>query len=253
SRCARRYSAAVTCVPEAYSPLSLLWRALLTEPRVSLENPTSGRPDAALASVTRQGFWVLVGLVSVSGLGFAFWILAAHLFPTEAVGVAGSLASLSTFGAAFAVLGLDAGLVRFAPHALHPRRLIPSAGVVGLFAAYTIPLFPVMLTGFVLLPRTWPGENPTGKPQALRDIAGLSVGNWLSAFGYAIPYLCGPALVLYFFDATTAAFFFIALQLGEILNYGSDALTKSLFAHGSREDRLAGALKAGVRNRILLV
>ena len=317
--------------------MSLLWRALLTEPRVSLENPTSGRPDAALASVTRQGFWVLVGLVSVSGLGFAFWILAAHLFPTEAVGVAGSLASLSTFGAAFAVLGLDAGLVRFAPHALHPRRLIrsvvvvtgllaggigvllplfilsmgavgsgarlpliglslaftigtvwtfvmngafiaarkaqiaaaelcaygllkivlllvlPAAGVVGLFAAYTIPLFPVMLTGFVLLPRTWPGENPTGKPQALRDIAGLSVGNWLSAFGYAIPYLCGPALVLYFFDATTAAFFFIALQLGEILNYGSDALTKSLFAHGSREDRLSGALKVGVRNRILFV
>src|SRR5205807_1641464 len=112
--------------------------------------------------------------------------------------------------------------------------VLPAAGVVGLFAAYTIPLFPVMLTGFVLLPRTWPGENPNGKPQALRDIAGLSVGNWLSAFGYAIPYLCGPALVLYFFDPTTAAFFFIALQLGEILNYGSDALTKSLFAHGSR-------------------
>src|SRR5207247_8370969 len=131
--------------------------------------------------------------------------------------------------------------------------VLPAAGVVGLFAAYTIPRFPVMLTGFALLPRTWPGENPNGKPQALRDIAGLSVGNWLSAFGYAIPYLCGPALVLYFFDPTTAAFFFIALQLGEILNYGSDALTKSLFAHGSREDRLAGALKAGVRKRVLLV
>src|SRR5207249_11471524 len=100
------------------------WSSDVCSSDLSLESPTSARPDAALASVTRQGFWVLVGLVSVSGLGFAFWILAAHLFPTEAVGVAGSLASLSTFGAAFAVLGLDAGLVRFAPHALHPRRLI---------------------------------------------------------------------------------------------------------------------------------
>ena len=305
--------------------------------RIVLGERRIGRPDVALSAVTRQGFWVFVGLVSVSALGFAFWILAARLFPTEAVGVAGSLVSLSTFGAAFAVLGLDAGLVRFAPHALHPRKLIrsvvvvtgllaggigvllplfllsmgtvgssarlpliglslaftvgtvwtfvmngafiaarkaqipaaelcaygllkivlllalPAAGVVGLFAAYTIPLLPVMLTSFVLLPRTWPGENPNGRPHALRDIAGLSAGNWLSAFGYAIPYLCGPALVLYFFDATTAAFFFIALQLGEILNYGSEALTKSLFAHGSREDRLARSLRAGVRNRILLV
>src|SRR5207247_9659939 len=57
--------------------------------------------------------------------------------------------------------------------------VLPAAGVVGLFAAYTIPLFPVMLTGFVLLPRTCPGENPTGTPHAIRDIAGLSVGNWL--------------------------------------------------------------------------
>src|SRR5207237_3399989 len=129
------------------------------------------------------------------------------------------------------------------------RLVLPAAGVVGLFAAYTIPPVPGMLTGSVLLPRTWPGENPTGKPHALRDIAGLSVGNWLSAFGYAIPYLCGPALVLYFFDATTAAFFFIALQLGEILNYGSDALTKSLFAHGSRADLLSGALQVARGNR----
>ncbi|TLZ90751.1 MAG: hypothetical protein E6J98_08320, partial [Methanobacteriota archaeon] len=73
------------------------------ERRVSLGKRTRGRSDAALDSVTRQGFWVLVGLVSVSGLGFAFWILAAHLFPAEAVGIAGSLVSLSTFGAAFAV------------------------------------------------------------------------------------------------------------------------------------------------------
>jgi O-antigen/teichoic acid export membrane protein len=294
--------------------------------------------DAALATVTRQGAWVLIGLVSAASLGFGFWAVAARLFASDAVGIAASLVSLSSFGAAFAILGLDAGLVRFAPRVRYPRKLIRtvllvtgllagavglvlplllltavhrlqvdvllpllglslaltvctvwswvmngaflaagkaqiastallghgllkllilvsivSAGVVGLFAAYTIPLLAVVLVTFLLLPRVWPVENPGGTSHSLREVASLSVGNWISNFGYSVPNLSGPALILIFFDAPTAAFFFIALQLADILNYASDSMARSLFAHGSREDRLMGSLASRVRTRILLI
>lgn len=293
--------------------------------------------DAALASVTQQGVWVLVGLTAAAGLGFGFWALAARLFPPETVGIAGSLISLSSFAAALAVLGLDAGLVRFAPRARHPRKLtrtilmvtgglslaigvvvppfvlgpanVPgglwapliglslalslwtvwsyvlngaflaagkarliavellasgvlkiaillafvSAGLVGLFAAYTLPVLLVVAVGFVALPRMFPAENPKGTAQSLREIGPLSAGNWIASFGYYLPNVAAPAIVLVFLGASTAAVFFIALQLAEILNFASESLARSLFAHGSREDRLARSLQARVRTRILLI
>jgi O-antigen/teichoic acid export membrane protein len=287
--------------------------------------------------VTRQGVWVLVGLVAVSVLGFGFWWLAARLFPHEDVGIVASLVSLSTFGAALGILGFDAGIMRFASRELYPRRLIRtillvtgllaagvglviplvvltinhvdsgllwpltglslaltvwtvwsfvtngaliaarkaqfaslqllvygvlkivllaafvSVGVVGLLAAYALPLLVPLLLGFLLIPRYWPAENPQGTAHSIREVAALSAGNWISYLGYSLPNLSGPALILTFFDASTAAYFFLAFQLAEILNYGADALSKSLLTHGSREDRLSHAITSRVRTRVFVI
>lgn len=308
----------------------------MSAPRRLFQSDGDGSSDAAMAFVTRQGAWFLLGLVAASGLGLLFWGLAARLFPKTDVGIAGSLVTLSFFGAGVAMFGFDAGLVRFAPQVRHPRTLIRtiliitgllagavglvlplfiltvgktdsgfwplvgltlaltvwntwsfvmngaflaagksfvsaaalvgagvfkialllavvSFGVVGLFGAYVLPLLAIVVAGALLIPRYWPAENVRGTAHSLREVAALSFGNWIAGFGYILPYLAGPAIVLIFYDASAAAFFFIALQLADILNYGSEALAKALFAHGAREDRLARSLVSRVRNLILVI
>lgn len=294
--------------------------------------------ETASAKVTRQGAWVLVGEIASSGLGFAFWALAARLFTAENVGIAASLVSLSSLATSIAILGLDNGLVRFATKVREPRRLIRqlvlitgslgavvgfglafsvltlgngalsdsllllvgmsviltvsqiwfqitdgaiiaagkgqmiayrsvaygglkiglvilflSAGAAGLFAAYTLPLFAVVMASLLLVPRLWPSENEAGSPHDLRQIATLSAGNWVSGFAYSLPSRLGPSLIFIFIDAPTVAFFFIALQLAEVLNYVSEAVAKSLFAHGSREDRLTHSLTSSMRGLLLFI
>lgn len=293
--------------------------------------------DTDSAKVTRQSAWVLVGEIANSGLGFAFWALAARLFTAENVGIAASLVSLSSLATSIAILGLDNGLVRFATRVRNPRRLIRqlvlitgalgalvgfglaffvltlgeiasadllllvgisviltvsqiwfqltdgailaarkgqllaaravaygalkiglvvavlSAGAVGLFAAYTLPLLAVVIGSFLLVPRLWPRENEAGTPHDLREIATLSAGNWVSGFAYSLPSRLGPSLIFIFIDAPTVAFFFIALQLAEVLNYVSEAVAKSLFAHGSREDRLTHSLTSSMRGLLLFI
>lgn len=128
-----------------------------------------------------------------------------------------------------------------------------SAGASGLFAAYTLPLLAVVLATFLLLRRLWPAENATGTPHGLREIATLSAGNWVSGFAYSLPNRLGPSLIWLFIDPQTVAFFFISLQLAEVLNYVSEAVAKSLFAHGSREDRLERSLTSSMRGLLLLI
>lgn len=295
------------------------------------------RVDEEHATVTRQGAWVLLGEIANSGLGFAFWALAAHLFSTRDLGIAASLVGLSSVATSIAILGLDNGLVRIATKVRAPRTLIRqvvlitgilgvpvglglalllprwadvtsaefallvplsvlltvslvwfqvgdgailaagrssflayrpvaygllkigllvslvSAGAVGLFAAYAVPLLLVVLVGFVILWRIWPRENPAGDPHRLREIASLSAGNWISGFAYSLPSRLGPSLLWLFLGPGSVAFFFISLQLAEVLNYVSEALAKSLFAHGSREDRLTRTLTTRIKGLLLLI
>jgi hypothetical protein len=128
-----------------------------------------------------------------------------------------------------------------------------SAGLVGLFAAYTIPMLLFVLIGFLLIVRYWPTENPQGTAHTLREVAALSMGNWIYYLGIATPNLSGPALVLTFFGGSTAFYFYLALQLSEILTYGAEALSKSLLTHGSWEDALTHSLTSRVWKRVLLV
>lgn len=135
--------------------------------------------------------------------------------------------------------------------------LIVSAGVAGLFAAYTVPLLLIVIASFLLVPRLWPKENVAGTPYRFREVASLSAGNWVSGFAYSLPNRLAPSLILIFLGPTagpsTVAFFFIALQLAEVLNYVSESVAKSLFAHGSRQDRLTHTVTSSVRGLLAIV
>src|SRR6266700_4065233 len=111
-----------------------------------MEPVLSTEPMSESAMVREQGGWVLAGAIASSTLGFGFWAVAARLFTSEAVGLAGSLVSLSSLATSIGILGLDNGLVRFAARVSRPRALmwelllvgVGLASIVGLALSVTV-------------------------------------------------------------------------------------------------------------------
>lgn len=297
----------------------------------------STEPMSESELVRRQGGWVFAGSIANSILGFAFWAAAAHIFKSEAVGIAGSLVSLSSLATSIGILGLDNGFVRFATRVNRPRRLmwevilvagslslvagavlstavldlskaagsqvvalilltvilttsqtsyqimdgallaarkseylayravsygmvkivvlffLVSAEATGLFGAYTLPLLAVTLVSFFIVQRVWPVWNEKGATHQLRQLASLSGGNWISGIAYSLPSRLGPSLMLIFIGASPVSYFFIALQLAEVLNYIPESVSKSLFAHGSRVDYLPRSLTSSMRRLLAVI
>ncbi len=86
--------------------------------------------------MVRNSMWLLLNTGLQAGLGFVFWILAAHVFTTPAVGRATSLLSATTLIAYVALLGIGTTLIRYLPTSDHRNTLI-TAGLllVGSFSA----------------------------------------------------------------------------------------------------------------------
>jgi len=87
----------------------------------------------------------------------------------------------------------------------------------------------------------------------MREVASLSAGNWISGIAYSLPSRLGPSVMLIFVGASPVSYFFIALQLAEVLNYIPESVSKSLFAHGSLTDRLPAALTASMRRLLAAI
>ena len=68
-------------------------------------------------------------------LGFLFWMVAARLYPTEAVGLATATISAARLLEALSSLGLGIGIIRFLPDEKDKRGLINSCyTIAGLFS-----------------------------------------------------------------------------------------------------------------------
>lgn len=77
--------------------------------------------------LSRGGMALLVNTGVTGVLGFAYWIIAARLFSTYAVGVAGALVSATALFASIGQLNLNNMLMRFLPRAAgKSRRLVLS-------------------------------------------------------------------------------------------------------------------------------
>jgi len=90
----------------------------------------SPEPASDAAVVRRQGFWLFLGTLVNSGLGFVFWFIAYRQFDDATTGTAAALISLSSLGTSIATLGLDNGLVRFISRVDRPRRLLAQTAAV---------------------------------------------------------------------------------------------------------------------------
>lgn len=103
------------------------------EPTGWVRQSASGLRDNHMV---RNSMWLLLNTGLQAGLGFVFWILAAHVFTTPAVGRATSLLSATTLIAYVALLGIGTTLIRYLPTSDHRNTLI-TAGLllVGSFSA----------------------------------------------------------------------------------------------------------------------
>jgi O-antigen/teichoic acid export membrane protein len=139
--------------------------------RRHVSTPRLGRWAAGTISSTRRhwsdplsrgGLALLVNTGLTGILGFAYWIIAARLFSTFAVGVAGALVSATTLFAGIGQLNLSGMLMRFLPIAGEKsRRLVVityafAAGAATLLAAMCLvgirflasPTSPLRLSAF---------------------------------------------------------------------------------------------------------
>src|SRR5437667_4211004 len=130
---------------------------------------------------------------------------------------------------------------------------VAAAGVVGLLGSYTLPLLAITVVRLFLVWRVWPARNENGIPTRLRELSSLSFGNWIHGFTYSLPSRLGPSILLIFVGPSPVAYFFIALQLAEVLNYIPESVSKSLFAHGSLRDRLPASLASSMRRLLAVI
>jgi O-antigen/teichoic acid export membrane protein len=126
-------------------------------------------------------------------------------------------------------------------------------GAVALTAAYALPALVMLIINFTVIRRVWPHVIEGAAPHSLRELAPLSAGNWISGLVYSLPARAGPALMLLFLPAASVGYFFIALQLAEVLNYMSEAFSKSLFTHGSVKDHLPRSVTVQMRGLLTLI
>jgi O-antigen/teichoic acid export membrane protein len=121
--------------------------------RHQIRAPGTGNQSTGIRSIvkrqwsdplSRGGLALMVNTALTGVLGYGYWIVAARLFSTYAVGVAGALASATTLFAGIGQLNLSGMLMRFLPTAREKsRRLVAvsytfAAGASALIAAISV-------------------------------------------------------------------------------------------------------------------
>jgi O-antigen/teichoic acid export membrane protein len=94
--------------------------------------PLSRRAGALLMRVRadtllRNSLFLMAGSLLTSLLGFGFWLAAARLYPTSAVGTATTLVAAATLISQIGLLGTDSALIRFLSSSAHPRATLTGA------------------------------------------------------------------------------------------------------------------------------
>lgn len=101
----------------------------------------------------QNSFYMMLSTALVTGSGFFFWIIVAHLYSDVQVGLATDVISVATFIMNLAVLGLNYSIIRFLPKYLHKTKernqlLSGSIFVITAAAAICVSLFLLFLRYF---------------------------------------------------------------------------------------------------------
>ena len=129
--CQCRVLSVVTATrPESYTSFATKQGMLMTgEGRAAVASSVRSRPGDGLNGsesaarrqwsdpLSRGGLALLINTGLTGVLGFGYWIIAARLFSTYAVGVAGALVAATTLFSGIGQLNLSGMLMRFLPKA----------------------------------------------------------------------------------------------------------------------------------------
>jgi O-antigen/teichoic acid export membrane protein len=100
-------------------------------------------------SLYRNSLYLLLATVVLSGFGFFFWLISAHLIPTSEIGLATTLVSVMNMISVLSLLGFDTSLIRFlAKSENRNERINTSMTIVALGAGVLAILF-IVLVRFV--------------------------------------------------------------------------------------------------------
>lgn len=103
---------------------------------VSFVRNTIARTSEQLRGPLINSASYLIALqIAVSFFGFFFWAIAARLFPSDQVGLATTIFSMTMLLGSFAHLGLPTSLVYYLPRSQKPNRLINACFSVPVLAA----------------------------------------------------------------------------------------------------------------------
>jgi len=98
----------------------------------------AARSRLAQDSLAKNSFFISLSNASMGLLGFLFWILAAHLYPARAVGVATTLVTGAVLVGYVSQLGFNTTFVRYLPTSEEPDAEINTGLTMVLIAALVI-------------------------------------------------------------------------------------------------------------------
>ena len=103
--------------------------------------------------LSRGGLSLLINTGLTGVLGFSYWIIAARLFSTYAVGVAGALVAATTLFSGLGQLNLSGMLMRFLPKAAEKsRRLVSAAYAFAAGVSASLAAISLIVINFVASP-----------------------------------------------------------------------------------------------------
>ena len=96
-----------------------------------------------------NSLYLMASTFIMAGFGFIFWIIVAHYYSTDSVGIATTVLSVMTLLASLSTVGLNVSLSRFLPKSKTRNALITTAfSVVALTSIITTSIFLAGLTVF---------------------------------------------------------------------------------------------------------
>ncbi len=78
----------------------------------------------------KNSIFLMLSSVTGAGTGFVFWVLAAKIYPAEAVGLSSAMVSAMRLICLLSLLGLDIALIRYLPESKDKVALISSSMLV---------------------------------------------------------------------------------------------------------------------------
>src|SRR5215469_9435447 len=99
-------------------------------------------------SLVRNSLYIMTSTVVTASFGYVFWIIAAHAFTRQEVGIGGAVISLCSTVALLIYLGPQAVLIESLPASEHSsawntilfRMCVATAGVTAVVTAISVPL-----------------------------------------------------------------------------------------------------------------